>query len=105
MADLTISQLFLENVHETERGIVNGVQTSLNKLMDILKFLLVIAIPEKENFGILIVVSFALIVLGWILYAKFSRQARGHLFHLDKFKSCNGSDHVNNNLERPVVEA
>ncbi|XP_025095566.1 solute carrier family 40 member 1-like isoform X3 [Pomacea canaliculata] len=74
MADLSITQLFLESVKENERGIVNGVQSSLNKLMDVLKFLLVVAIPDTETFGFLIIISYAFICLGWLLYAIFFRK-------------------------------
>ncbi|XP_052802282.1 solute carrier family 40 member 1-like isoform X2 [Mya arenaria] len=103
MADLTISQLFLENVRETERGIMNGVQTSLNKLMDIVKFVLVIAIPHQEQFGYLILVSFAFICLGWVLYARYSYKVRGHLFHFDRIKQCQG--HNGNRQNIHVIEA
>ncbi|KAK3603585.1 hypothetical protein CHS0354_017299 [Potamilus streckersoni] len=93
MADLSISQLFLENVKETERGIVNGVQGSLNTLMDMLKYALVIGVPQPELFGFFIILSFLFICTGWCLYATFSRKRRGHLlpFH----KMC---DAENNNL-------
>ena len=33
MADLTVTQLLQENVQEKERGMVNGVQSSLNMLL------------------------------------------------------------------------
>ncbi|KAK0063684.1 solute carrier family 40 member 1, partial [Biomphalaria pfeifferi] len=36
VADLTISQLYMESVEELERGKVNGVQISLNQLVDLL---------------------------------------------------------------------
>ncbi|KAL4225216.1 hypothetical protein ACF0H5_015907 [Mactra antiquata] len=104
MADLSITQLFLENIHENERGIVNGVQTSLNKLMDMLKFILVIAAPQDEVFGILVLISYAFIVIGWILYAKYSYGARGHLFHFDKLRKCDCSDARNNNTDMAVAE-
>lgn len=92
MADLTITQLFMENIRDTERGIVNGVQNSLNTLMDMLKFVLVIAIPQAELFGFLILLSFSFICIGWMLFAKYSHSVRGHLFHFGK---C--SDRKNNN--------
>ncbi|XP_076461583.1 ferroportin-like isoform X2 [Babylonia areolata] len=83
-ADLTITQLFLEAVVEGERGVVNGVQSSLNKLMDVLKFVLVVGVPDIPVFGFLIIVSFLFICLGWLLYAIFLRRQRGHFFHLEK---------------------
>lgn len=84
IADLTITQLFLEDVQEKDRGIVSGVQSSLNKLMDVLKFVLVTGVPDTETFGFLIIISFAFIFLGWLLYAIFLRKNRGHFFHFEK---------------------
>ncbi|KAJ8314091.1 hypothetical protein KUTeg_008652 [Tegillarca granosa] len=102
LSDLTISQLFLENVVETERGIVNGVQSSLNKLMDMLKFLLVILVPQPELFGFLILISFMFICLGWVFYARYSHSVRGHLFHFDKMRKC--LDTQNNNAQEIEIE-
>ncbi|KAK7109676.1 ferroportin-like [Littorina saxatilis] len=92
IADLTITQLFLEDVAEGERGIVNGVQSSLNKLMDVLKFVLVVAVPHVQTFGYLVIVSFIFICLGWLSYAIFLRKNRGHFFHFEK---CVGRDTAN----------
>ena len=85
-ADLSITQLFLEAVVEEERGVVNGVQNALNKLMDVLKFLLVVLVPDTETFGFLILLSFLFVCMGWVLYAVFLRRERGHL--LPKCCSC-----------------
>lgn len=104
MADLTITQLFLESVKETERGVVNGVQTSLNKLMDMVKFMLVIAFPQQELFGYLILVSFVFICIGWAFYARYSYTERGHIFPFHNVKACHCSDRQNNNLgSRPTA--
>eukprot|EP00923_Selenidium_pygospionis_P048923 GHVN01084187.1.p1 GENE.GHVN01084187.1~~GHVN01084187.1.p1 ORF type:complete len:200 (+),score=7.00 GHVN01084187.1:150-749(+) len=80
MSDLTVTQLLLETPAEHERGIINGVQNSLNKLMDIIKFMLVIFLPWPQMFGWLVILSFTFIVIGYIFYAIYSRQIRGHLF-------------------------
>ncbi|XP_046573526.1 solute carrier family 40 member 1-like [Haliotis rubra] len=84
VADLTITQLFMERVKEHERGKVNGVQNSLNKFMDVLKFILVVVLPQPPVFGYLVIVSFAFICLGFGLYASYSRRARGHLLPFHK---------------------
>ena len=63
MADLAVTQIMQEAVIETERGVVNGVQNSLNMLMDMLKFALVIALPQIEIFGIHILISYSFIVM------------------------------------------
>ncbi|KAF7226005.1 solute carrier family 40 member 1-like, partial [Nothobranchius furzeri] len=40
--DLTVTQLLQETICESERGVVNGVQSSVNYLMDLLHFIMVI---------------------------------------------------------------
>ena len=84
MADLTITQLFLQSVDEMERGVVSGIQRSLNQLMNMLKFIMVIIAPYPKEYGFLVFISFAFVCLGWVLYAKFSYSIRGHLFHFEK---------------------
>ncbi|GAB1599459.1 solute carrier family 40 member 1-like [Argonauta hians] len=87
-ADLTVTQLFMENIDESERGVVNGVQNSLNMLMDMLKFLLVILIPHTSDFYILIIISYIFICLGGISFSRYSLRKRGHLFHFNKINAC-----------------
>ena len=77
MADLVVTQLLQENVNELERGIVNGVQNSLNMLMDMVKNALVIAMPCVETFGILILLSFLFICIGAGFFV-------GHVARVDK---------------------
>lgn len=80
MADLTITQLFLETVDVTERGIVAGVQNVLNQIMDMLKYAIVILLPVPEVFGFLVMISFCFICLGWGLFAIYVKRSRGYLF-------------------------
>lgn len=80
MADLTITQLFLESVDVTERGIVAGVQNALNQLMDMLKYALVILLPVPEVFGYLVIISYCFICLGWVLFAVYVKKTRGYVF-------------------------
>jgi iron-regulated transporter 1 len=68
MADLTVTQLLLEKPLDTQRGLVNGVQNSINKLTDIIKFVLVILLPWPEIFGYLIIVSYVAILAATVLY-------------------------------------
>lgn len=79
MADLTVTQVVQESVIETERGIVNGVQNSLNMLMDMLKFTLVIFIPNIRHFGYLILASYAFICMAGCLFAYHARKMRGYV--------------------------
>ncbi|XP_052783314.1 solute carrier family 40 member 1-like isoform X2 [Mya arenaria] len=80
MADLTITQLFLESVDVTERGIVAGFQNALNQLMEMLKYVVVILLPLPQVFGYLVFISYGFIALGWILFAVYVKKTRGFLF-------------------------
>ncbi|RUS72146.1 hypothetical protein EGW08_020088 [Elysia chlorotica] len=84
LADLAISQIYFENVVESERGKVSGVQIALNQFMNMMKFGLVMIFPYKHQFGVLILISFTFIGLGWLLYAIFLYRTRGHFFHFEK---------------------
>ncbi|ELU14574.1 hypothetical protein CAPTEDRAFT_161975 [Capitella teleta] len=68
LADLVVTQLLQENVAETERGVVNGVQNSINMLLEMIKFVLVMILPHVETFGILVILSFSFIVLAGFLF-------------------------------------
>ncbi|XP_064614656.1 solute carrier family 40 member 1-like [Liolophura sinensis] len=83
ISDLAITQQVLESVDERERGSFSGVQNSINMLMDLLKFAMVVAAPEPEFFGILVLISFAFILLANVFYAVYSRKVRHHIlpFH------------------------
>ena len=84
MADLTVTQLLQESVREAERGVVGGVQHSLNMFMDMLKFTLVIIIPHIRHFGYLIIASYAFICVAGCLFSYHSWSVRGYLFHCCK---------------------
>ncbi len=66
LSDLTVTQTFQEEVEENQRGIVNGVQESLNKIMELTKFGLVILFPSPETFGYLIILSWIFVVIGLV---------------------------------------
>ena len=66
------NQIQQEQVEEEHRGVIGGVQGSLQQLFDMAKFLLVIFMPDPNMFGILILASFAFVSLGAVsmtLYA------------------------------------
>ena len=64
VADLSVTQIIQEKTADTERGVINGVQASMNMLMETLKFMLVVAIPTFPQFGYLVIASFSFIVIG-----------------------------------------
>lgn len=52
-------QLLQENIPEAERGAVNGVQCSVNYLMDLIHFILVILALRPQQFGVLVFLHWA----------------------------------------------
>jgi len=74
--DLTVTQLLQESISESERGVVNGVQSSMNYLMDLLHFIMVISAPQPQHFGILVIISVMFIAAGHTMYFLYARKAK-----------------------------
>ncbi|KAA0703062.1 Solute carrier family 40 member 1 [Triplophysa tibetana] len=74
--DLSVTQLLQETICESERGVVNGVQSSMNYLMDLLHFLMVISAPQPHHFGILVIISVLFIFTGHTMYFLYARKAK-----------------------------
>ena len=74
--DLTITQIIQESVNESERGIFNGVQTSLNNLMDLLRYVFVLILPLPNQFGILVILSSVFITSGYVLYFTYAKKVK-----------------------------
>uniref|UniRef100_A0A914VPH1 Solute carrier family 40 member n=1 Tax=Plectus sambesii TaxID=2011161 RepID=A0A914VPH1_9BILA len=68
MSDLAISQIMQETIAEHERGVVNGVQSSVNQLMSMIKDLLVIVLPDPRTFGLLIIASWISVFCAYVSY-------------------------------------
>lgn len=90
ISDLSVTQILQEHVEVSHRGSVNGVQSALNSGMDTLKFVLVILLPYVSSFGFLILISYAFIFSGALLFFTYykkdslkkvsvSREANGHM--------------------------
>lgn len=92
MTDLVITQLFQENIPETERGIVGGLQNSFNNVMDVAHFVLVTVAPKPEQFGALILVSVAMVSLGFAFYVRFAWNVRKRLLQLEKLSQWSASN-------------
>ncbi|XP_026768376.2 solute carrier family 40 member 1 [Pangasianodon hypophthalmus] len=75
--DLTVTQLIQENVAEAERGIINGVQNSMNYLLDLLHFIMVILAPNPEAFGLLVIISVSFVAMGHMMYFRFAFRSLG----------------------------
>ncbi|KAJ4933577.1 hypothetical protein JOQ06_030403 [Pogonophryne albipinna] len=75
--DLTVTQLIQENVMESERGVINGVQNSMNYLLDLLHFIMVILAPNPEAFGLLVLISVSFVAMGHVMYFGFAFKSLG----------------------------
>ncbi|XP_062259423.1 solute carrier family 40 member 1 [Platichthys flesus] len=75
--DLTVTQLIQENVVESERGVINGVQNSMNYLLDLLHFIMVILAPNQEAFGLLVLISVSFVAMGHAMYFRFAFKSMG----------------------------
>ena len=79
LTDISICQVLQEKVQEEHRGIIGGVQDGMNSAMDTIKYVLVIALPENETFGWLIISSIGFVSLGavsFIYYAIFEHDRK-----------------------------
>ncbi|KAF1382253.1 hypothetical protein PFLUV_G00141800 [Perca fluviatilis] len=75
--DLTVTQLIQENVIESERGVINGVQNSMNYLLDLLHFIMVILAPNPEAFGLLVLISVSFVAMGHVMYFGYAFKSLG----------------------------
>ncbi|XP_072332129.1 ferroportin-like isoform X1 [Scyliorhinus torazame] len=101
--DLTVTQIMQEMVSESKRGIVNGVQSSMNSIMDLLRFVLVIIMPAPEHFGVLIILSVVFVSAGGLLFFCFARKALGK--ELLKCVCMKEKDSENNKDANVVAES
>ncbi|XP_074071615.1 ferroportin [Macrotis lagotis] len=96
--DLTVTQLLQENVIESERGIINGVQNSMNYLLDLVHFIMVILAPNPEAFGLLVLISVSFVVMGHMMYFRYAQKTLGNQL----FICCADTKTVSNEPENNV---
>ena len=68
---MAINQQIQESVKEKERGIVGGVQGSLNKIFDLIKYAAVIGLPKMYQYGYLVIMSTVAVFSALCLYMSF----------------------------------
>jgi len=68
VADLSVQQVFQEAVEQEHIGSICGVQSGLQSAMDLLKFVLVVSLPNANTFGILIILSFLFVSTGGVFF-------------------------------------
>lgn len=73
LADLTVTQILQEGVEEGQRGAINGVQSSLNQSLDLLRSVLLIILPRRETFGFLILLSFLFVSMALLMFSTYAK--------------------------------
>lgn len=76
IADMAINQLI--QTETISPPLVSSVQTSVNILMELIKFAIVLFIPNVDQFYILVLISYGSALFGTILFTLFRFK---HLFH------------------------
>ncbi len=74
IADLGVNQLI--QTETASPPLISSVQTSVNILMELFKFIIVLLIPEVNEFYILVFISYGSVLLGTILFCSYVFKSR-----------------------------
>ena len=79
IADLTVNQLQQERVPEDIRGPIGGTQQSLNQFFDMIRYILIIILPNMSQFGYHVGLSILSVFTASLIYTIWSCTSASHL--------------------------
>ena len=79
IADLTVNQLQQERVPEDIRGRIGGTQQSLNQFFDMIRYILIIFLPNMSQFGFHVGLSVLSVFTASLIYTIWSCSSASHL--------------------------
>jgi iron-regulated transporter 1 len=68
LTDLVIHQMIQQSVPKEKRGIIGGVQNSMNKIFDVVKYVCVIMLSDVRQYGWLLIISVSAVTFSYLLY-------------------------------------
>ncbi|KAJ9545227.1 hypothetical protein OSB04_024934 [Centaurea solstitialis] len=82
--DLAVIQQMQDQVSESDRAVVGGVQNSIQSFWDLMTYIMGLIISNPQDFWKLVIMSFGLVTVAVIMYSVHIYRVRKHLFHFEK---------------------